>query len=87
MLLAWLLALALGAAAGYLISQRGSRNYWQKLLDQQRAALEAELDAGKRQIQTLRQDNADLRYQLGEVEKAQRYLQDRNNRNADDTPI
>jgi cell division protein FtsB len=78
MLIAWLLAVALGALLGYTLSQRGSRKYWQQQLQQQQAALRAELDAAKQQIQTLRQDNADLRYQLGESEKTRRYLEAKN---------
>jgi cell division protein FtsB len=74
-LIAWLLAIALGAVLGYSLSQRGSRSYWQRVIEQQQAALQAELEAAKQQIQTLRQDNADLRYQLGEADKARRYAE------------
>jgi cell division protein FtsB len=76
-LIMWLLAVALGAVVGYSLSQRGSRIYWQRELEQQQAALRAELDAIKQQVQNLRQDNADLRYQLGEQEKARRYAENR----------
>lgn len=78
MLIAWLLAVALGAAIGYLLSQRSSRAYWQGALEQQQATLQAELDAVKRQLQTVRQESADLRYQLGEAEKARRAAEGRN---------
>jgi hypothetical protein len=77
MLIAWLLAVALGAAIGYAVAQRGARRYWQRTLDQQQALLRAELDAGKEQVQQLRQDNADLRYQLGEASKARHYAERR----------
>ena len=76
-LLLWLLAVAIGAVIGYSVSQRGTRAYWQRALEQPQAALAAELDAVKRQVQSLRQDNADLRYQLGESDKARRYLENR----------
>lgn len=83
MFIAWLLALALGAAFGYFIAQRASRTHWQNVLEEQQLALRSELDAARQQIQSLRQDNADLSYRLGESEKARRYLETKNNR---DTP-
>jgi uncharacterized membrane-anchored protein YhcB (DUF1043 family) len=76
-----LAAIVVGAVIGYSLSQRGSRQYWQRELEQRQATLQAELDAAKRQVQNLRQDNADLRYQLGEAEKARRYLENKQNEN------
>lgn len=77
MLLAWLLAIVVGAAVGYLLSQRGSRRYWQQQLEQQRLTLETEMEALKRDLQQQRQEGADLRYRLGESEKARRYSEAR----------
>jgi uncharacterized membrane-anchored protein YhcB (DUF1043 family) len=77
MLVAWLLAIVLGAAIGYLVSQRGSRRYWQQQLEQQQLTLQTELEAVKRELQQQRQENADLRYRLGESEKARRYMESR----------
>ena len=77
MLVAWLLAVALGAALGYWIAQRAARVYWQKRLEQEQALLQAELDASKQLVLQLRQDNAGLQYRLGEVEKARRYFEGR----------
>ena len=77
MVIAWLLAVALGAAIGYTVAQRNARRYWRRTLDQEQALLQAELDASKGQVQQLRQDNADLRYQLGEMSKARRYAEQR----------
>lgn len=70
MLVAWLLAIALGAALGYWIAQRSARAYWQRRLEQEQSLLQAELDASKQLVLQLRQDNAGLQYQLGEAEKA-----------------
>jgi cell division protein FtsB len=77
--IALLIAIALGAVIGYSLSQRGSRLYWQRLLEQRQAATQAELTAVKQQAQTLRQEIADLRYQLGESEKARRHAENRGN--------
>jgi uncharacterized membrane-anchored protein YhcB (DUF1043 family) len=77
MLLAWLLAIAVGAVLGYVVAQRAARNYWQKKLDQDLALLQAELDASKQMVLQLRQESADLRYQIGEADKARRYAEQR----------
>lgn len=77
MLVAWLLAIAVGAALGYSIAQRASRSYWQKRLEQEQSLLQAELDASKQLVLQLRQEGAGLRYQLGEAEKARRYAEER----------
>ncbi len=77
MLLAWLLAIAVGAALGYTVAQRAARSYWQKKLTQDLALLQAELDASKQLVMQLRQESADLRYRVGEAEKARRYAEGR----------
>lgn len=77
MLVAWLLAIALGAALGYWIAQRSARGYWQRRLQQEQSLLQAELDASKQLVLQLRQEAAGLRYQLGEAEKARRYAEER----------
>ncbi len=77
MLVAWLLAIAVGAALGYSIAQRSARGYWQKRMEQEQSLLQAELDASKQLVLQLRQENVGLRYQLGEAEKARRYAEDR----------
>ena len=75
MILSWFLALALGGAAGYALERRAAGRRWRLRLEQARAALQAELAAAQGRLQALRQDNADLRYQLGESEKTRRYLE------------
>ena len=77
MLIGLLLAAALGAALGYAVAQHSARRYWRRTLDQEQALLQAELDASKTQVQQLRQDNADLRYQLGEMSKARHSAEQR----------
>lgn len=77
MMIATLLAFALGAAIGYVVAQRSARRYWRRALDQEKALLQAELDASKAQVQQLRQDSADLRYQLGEMSRARQYAEQR----------
>lgn len=77
MLVAWLLAIAVGAALGYSVAQRSARGYWQKRLEQEQSLLQAELDASKQLVLQLRQENTGLRYQIGEAEKARRYAEDR----------
>jgi len=83
MIFAWLFALVLGAALGYYIAQRASRTHWQNVLEERQLALRSELEAATQQIHSLRQDNADLSYKLGESEKTRRYLENKNN---NDTP-
>jgi hypothetical protein len=77
MLVAWLLAIAVGAALGYTVAQRAARGYWQNRMEQEQALLQAELDASKQLVLQLRQENAGLHYQLGETEKARRYAEER----------
>ena len=77
MLLAWLLAVAVGAALGYSIAQRAARTYWQKKLDQDLDLLHVELDASRQQVAQLRQENADLHYRIGEADKARRHAESR----------
>lgn len=77
MLVAWLLAIAVGAALGYVVAQRAARNYWQTKLDRDIALLQAELDASKQLVLQLRQESADLRYQINEADKARRYAESR----------
>lgn len=81
MIIAWLLALAVGAFAGHTLSQRSSRRHWEQVLEQRQAALREELNEANRQLQALRQENADLRYKLGESEKNRRYLESRTRQN------
>jgi len=83
MIIAWLLVLALGAALGYFVAQRASRAHWQNVLHEQQLALRSELDAARQQLQDLRQDNADLRYKLGESEKTRRYLESKNDKDTE----
>jgi predicted aminopeptidase len=77
MLVAWLLAIAVGAALGYTVAQRAARGYWQNRLEQEQSLLQAELDASKQLVLQLRQESAGLRYQIGEAEKARRYAEER----------
>ncbi|MET0379423.1 MAG: hypothetical protein ABW049_10580 [Spongiibacteraceae bacterium] len=77
MLVAWLLAIAVGAALGYTVAQRSARGYWQNRLEQEQSLLQAELDASKQLVLQLRQENVGLRYQVGEAEKARRYAEGR----------
>jgi uncharacterized membrane-anchored protein YhcB (DUF1043 family) len=77
MVVAWLLAVVVGVALGYLIAQRAAKRYWQRELVQQQLTLETEKEGLQQQLQQLRQEAADLRYRLGESEKARRYLERR----------
>ena len=77
MLVAWLLAVIVGVVAGYLIAQRAAKRYWLREIEQRQLALETEKEALQQQLQQTRQESADLRYRLGESEKARRYLESR----------
>lgn len=77
MLVAWLLAIAVGAVLGYSVAQRTARVYWENRIKQEQALLQAELNGSKQLVLQLRQENADLRYQHGESDKARRALEKR----------
>ena len=77
MFVAGLLAVVVGVVLGYLIAQRAARRYWQREMAQQQLALATEHEAVQQQLQQTRQEVADLRYRLGESEKARRYLESR----------
>jgi uncharacterized protein HemX len=77
MLVAWLLAIAVGAVLGYSVAQRTARVYWENRLHQEQALLQTELSGSKQLVSQLRQENADLRYQIGEADKARRSMETR----------
>ena len=77
MLVAWLLAIAVGAVLGYSIAQRTARVYWENRIKQEQALLQTELNGCKQMVLQLRQENADMRYQVGESDKSRRAMEKR----------
>lgn len=70
-----LVAAAGGAAAGYWIARWLVSTQMKLQMDRELLDLKNELGELQQQVETLRQQNADLEYQLGEERKARRYAE------------